>query len=185
MMFTTTMHTTLLLCTILGIMSMSAGFHDFKVQDIQGNTKQLADYKGKVVLIVNVASFCGYTRQYEPLEKLYRTYKDKGLVVLGFPSNDFGAQEPGTNAEIQNFCKASYDVTFDMFGKVTVKGAGKVPLFEWLTSGGGNAALAGEIGWNFEKFLIGKDGKLIKRYATKEEPMSASMTADIEAALAD
>lgn len=178
------MHTILFLCTIVSAFTMTTTFHDFKVQDIQGKTKNLADYNGKVVLVVNVASFCGYTRQYEPLEKLYRTYKDKGLVVLGFPANDFGAQEPGTNAEIQTFCKATYDVTFDMFAKVTVKGAGKSPLFAWLTNGGGNAGLAGEIGWNFEKFLIGKDGKLLKRYKTNVEPNSADVVSDIEAALA-
>jgi glutathione peroxidase len=106
------------------------------------------------------------------------------LVILGFPANDFGAQEPGTDEEIATFCSTKYNVTFDMFSKVAVKGQGKAPLFAWLTSGDGNADMAGEIGWNFEKFLVGKDGKLIKRYKSGADPMGPAMRADIEAALA-
>jgi glutathione peroxidase len=134
--------------------------------------------------VVNVASFCGYTKQYEPLEKLYEQYKGKGLVVLGFPANDFGAQEPGTNDEIKQFCSAKYGVTFPMAAKVSVKGTAKAPVYAFLTSGGGNEALAGEIGWNFEKFLIGKDGKIIARYKSNVDPMSANVIADVEKALA-
>ena len=132
---------------------------------------------------MNVASFCGYTKQYTTLEQLYKRYKDKGLVILGFPSNDFGAQEPGTDAEIKDFCSTKYNVTFPMFSKITVKGEGKAPLYAALTSGGGNAALAGEIEWNFEKFLIGKDGRIIKRYSSKVEPMGDELLRDVEAAL--
>lgn len=157
--------------------------YDFTMKDIDGNNVKLSDYKGKTVLIVNVASFCGYTKQYTPLEQLYTQYKDKGLVILGFPANDFGAQEPGTDTEIKEFCSTKYNVTFPMFSKVTVKGADKHPLFAWLTSGGGDSALAGEIGWNFEKFLVGPDGRLIARYETRTEPMSETIMSDIERSL--
>ncbi|MBS1561666.1 MAG: glutathione peroxidase [Bacteroidetes bacterium] len=153
------------------------------MNDINGKPVDLAKYKGHVTLIVNVASFCGYTKQYSGLESLYRSYKDRGFVVLGFPANDFGAQEPGTDVEIAQFCQTKYDVTFPMFSKITVKGEGKAPLYGMLTSGLGNSALAGEIGWNFEKFLIGKDGQIIKRYKSTVEPSSEELRADIEAAL--
>jgi len=157
--------------------------HDFTMKDIDGKDVSLADYKGKVVMIVNVASFCGYTRQYEPLEKIYEQYKDQGFVILGFPANDFGAQEPGTDEEIKEFCSTKYSVTFPMFSKITVKGDDKHELYRWLTSGSGEAAPAGEVGWNFEKFLIDKNGNLIKRYSTRVEPDAATVTSDIEAAL--
>lgn len=179
------MNTLAALLTVLGIFVMApTTAHDFTVKNITGNDVNLATYNGKVMLIVNVASFCGYTKQYAPLEQLYKAYNDKGLVILGFPANDFGAQEPGTDEEIATFCSTKYNVTFDMFSKVTVKGQGKAPLFAWLTSGDGNADMAGEIGWNFEKFLVGKDGKLIKRYKSGADPMGPAMRADIEAALA-
>ena len=181
------MNAILILATILGLFVMTpapTSVHDFTVNNISGTPVNLADYKGKVLLVVNVASFCGYTKQYAPLEQLYTTYKDKGLVVLGFPANDFGAQEPGTDAEIAAFCSTKYNVTFDMFSKVTVKGQGKTPLFDWLTQGGGKPDMAGEIGWNFEKFLIGKDGQLLKRYKSGVDPMGEALRADVEAALA-
>ena len=175
------MNTFILTLTLLTIMNTS--LHDFSVRSIDGTTVDLSGYKGKVVLVVNVASFCGHTKQYAPLEKLYRTYKDKGLVILGFPANDFGAQEPGTDEEIKTFCTSKYDVTFPMFSKVVVKGSAKAPLFEYLTSGGGNPSLAGEIDWNFEKFLLGKDGSLVARFGSRVDPSSNEVISAIESAL--
>lgn len=179
----------LIVCLILGTVTMTATdattLHSFTARTIDGTDRPLAAYAGKVVLIVNVASFCGYTRQYTTLEELYRTYKDRGFVILGFPANDFGAQEPGTDEEIATFCKTKYDVSFDMFGKITVKGDGIAPLYGWLTKGGGKADLAGDIGWNFEKFLVGKDGRLLHRYKSGVEPMGPELRADVEAALKD
>jgi glutathione peroxidase len=175
------MNTFILTLTLLTIMTTS--LHDFSVRSIDGTTVDLSGYKGKVVLVVNVASFCGHTKQYAPLEKLYRTYKDKGLVILGFPANDFGAQEPGTDEEIKTFCTSKYDVTFPMFSKVVVKGSAKAPLFEFLTSGGGNPSLAGEIDWNFEKFLLGKDGSLVARFGSRVDPSSNEVISAIESAL--
>lgn len=162
----------------------STSLFDWSVDDIDGIPVPLSNYKGKVALVVNVASFCGYTKQYNPLETLYKTYASKGFVVLGFPANDFGAQEPGTNEEIKTFCGTKYNVTFDLFSKITVKGEYIHPLYAWLTSGGGNAAMAGDIGWNFEKFLVGKDGKILKRYKSNVDPMSEQVRNDVEAALA-
>lgn len=175
---------TLLLSLVL-MTTMATSVHDFTVRSIDGTNVDLSDYRGKVTLIVNVASFCGYTKQYAPLEKLYRTYKGKGLVILGFPANDFGAQEPGSDEEIKTFCSTKYDVSFPMFSKVTVKGDGKVPLFEFLTSGGGNEKLAGEINWNFEKFLVGKSGAVLARFGSRVDPMSSELIAAVEAALAE
>ena len=151
------------------------------VKKIDGTEVDLAKYKGKVVLIVNVASRCGYTGQYAGLQKLYDAYKGKGLVVLGFPANEFGAQEPGTDAEIATFCSSKYGVTFDMFSKIVVKGAGKAPLYKTLTE---SADPKGEVGWNFEKFLIGRDGKVVGRYKSGVAPDDATLKAAIEAALA-
>lgn len=173
-----------LLFSFLALITMNTTFHDLSITTIDGAPQSLSAYKGKVVLVVNVASFCGYTKQYAPLEKLYEQYKDKGLVVLGFPANDFGAQEPGTNEEIKQFCSAKFGVSFPMAAKISVKGSDKAPVYEFLTSGGGNAALAGEIGWNFEKFLIGKDGKIITRYKSGVDPLAANVIADVEKALA-
>lgn len=173
-----------ILLSLICMITMSASFHDYSVRSIDGTSVDLSAYKGKVVLIVNVASFCGYTKQYAPLENLYRKYKDKGLVILGFPANDFGAQEPGTNEEIKTFCSTKYDVTFPMFEKVVVKGSDKAPLFQFLTSGGGSEALAGEIDWNFEKFLVGKNGAVVGRFKSRVDPLSSEITSAIEAALA-
>ena len=152
-----------------------------KVKKIDGTEVDLASYKGKVVLVVNVASRCGYTGQYAGLQKLYGAYKDKGLVVLGFPANEFGAQEPGTDAEIATFCSSKYGVTFDMFSKIVVKGAGKAPLYQALIE---SADPKGEVGWNFEKFLIGRDGKVVGRYKSGVAPDDATLKAAIETALA-
>ena len=158
--------------------------HDFTIETIDGKQRNLSEYSGKVVLVVNVASFCGYTKQYATLEELYQRYNKQGLVILGIPANDFGAQEPGSNDEIAAFCSTKYNVTFPMFGKMVVKGSEKSPLYAWLTSGGGNAQLTGEVGWNFEKFLIGKNGAVISRFKSNVEPLSSQLTAAIEAALA-
>jgi glutathione peroxidase len=151
-----------------------------KVKKIDGTEVDLASYKGKVVLIVNVASRCGLTPQYTGLQKLYDTYKDKGLVVLGFPANEFGAQEPGTDTEIATFCSSKYGVTFDMFSKIVVKGPGITPLYKTLTE---NSDPKGDIGWNFEKFLIGRDGKIVGRYSPRTTPDDATLKTAIEAAL--
>jgi len=157
--------------------------YDFSEKTIDGKAKSLRDYEGKVVLIVNVASKCGLTPQYAKLEGLHETYGPRGFAVLGFPANEFGAQEPGTNAEIAAFCTTNYGVKFDMFSKVKVKGPGIDPLFEHLTSAASNPAFAGDIQWNFNKFLIGRDGKTIARFEPRVEPDSAEVKAAIETAL--
>lgn len=151
--------------------------HEFTMKSIDGKPAPLAAYKGKVVLAVNVASQCGYTPQYAGLESLYKKYKDKGLVVAGFPANNFGSQEPGTNDEIKTFCDRNYKVTFPMFSKISVKGADQAPLYQYLTQKGG------EVKWNFAKFLIGKDGRVIKKFDSGVEPTSEELTKAIEAAL--
>ena len=151
-----------------------------EVKKIDGTAVDLAKYKGKVVLVVNVASRCGYTPQYTGLQKLYETYKDKGLVVLGFPANEFGGQEPGSDTDIAKFCSSKYGVTFDMFSKVVVKGPNKSPLYKSLTE---TATPPGEVSWNFEKFLIGRDGAIVGRYKSAVAPEDAKLTGAIEAAL--
>ncbi len=151
-----------------------------EVKKIDGTAVDLAKYKGKVVLVVNVASRCGYTPQYTGLQKLYETYKDKGLVVLGFPANEFGGQEPGSDTDIATFCSSKYGVTFDMFSKVVVKGPNKSPLYKTLTE---SATPPGEVSWNFEKFLIGRDGAIVGRYKSAVAPEDAKLTGAIEAAL--
>ncbi|MEY5026191.1 MAG: hypothetical protein RLZZ244_1719 [Verrucomicrobiota bacterium] len=151
------------------------------VKDIHGKDTTLGAFSGKVLLVVNVASKCGYTKQYAGLEALYQTYKDKGLVIVGFPSNDFGGQEPGTEAEILQFCTTKYQVTFPLFSKVAIKGEGAHPLFAALT--GAAAGRPGPVAWNFNKFLIGKDGALAERFDSKTTPESEVLKAAIEAAL--
>jgi glutathione peroxidase len=155
---------------------------DFSARDIQGHEQSLADYRGKVLLVVNVASKCGFTPQYAGLEKLWRQYRERGLVVLGFPCDQFGHQEPGDEAEIQNFCSLTYDVDFPMFAKVEVNGGGAHPLWKWLKDEKGGLLGIGAIKWNFTKFLVGRDGKVLKRYAPTDTP--ESLARDIEAALA-
>ena len=152
--------------------------HDLKVNSLDGKPVSLSDYKGKVALVVNTASQCGYTPQYEGLEKLYAANKEKGLVVLGFPSNDFGGQEPGTSAEIKSFCQLKYKVDFPMFEKVKTKGEGQSPVYKFLT------ADKGEPQWNFHKYLVGKDGKVIAAFPSKVTPDSPELKAAIDAALA-
>ena len=155
---------------------------NFTMNNINGTPVNLSTYKGKVLLIVNTASQCGFTYQYEGLEILHKRYESRGLSILGFPSNDFGQQEPGSNGEIQQFCQANYGVEFDMFSKVEVLGAGKVPLFNYLTSPK-TSSFPGEISWNFEKFLIGRDGQILARFKSEVEPESPEMTKAIESAL--
>jgi glutathione peroxidase len=160
---------------------MADSAHDFTVKTIDGSDKKLGDYVGQVLLVVNVASACGYTPQYAGLEKLNREYGKKGLRVLGFPCNDFGAQEPGSEAEIKTFCETSYGVSFDMFSKVKVKGEGTAPLFAWLQN---DTSFGGPIPWNFSKFVIGKDGKVVARFPHKVDPSSDEVRDAIERALA-
>jgi glutathione peroxidase len=156
---------------------------DFKMTGIDGKEVDLSKYKGKVVLLVNVASECGYTPQYKGLQALYEKFSDAGLVVIGVPSNEFGKQEPGSNADILKFCQTNYKVTFPMLSKVVVKGEGQTPLYSYLTSKETNPKFAGDIGWNFEKFLIGKDGNVIGRYKSSVEPMSDQLTTAIKTAI--
>jgi glutathione peroxidase len=163
---------------------MSKTIYDFAAKTITGEARQLAEYQGKALLIVNVASRCGLTPQYEGLEKLHEKYAEKGLRVLGFPANEFGAQEPGTESEIAQFCTTNYGVKFDMFSKVKVKGPGIDPLFDFLTSSTTDPKFAGEIKWNFNKFLIGKDGTVLARFEPPVDPMSAEVTQAIEKAIA-
>ena len=154
--------------------------HAIQVQSLEGKPVNLADYKGKVVLIVNVASRCGFTPQYEGLEKLFESYKDKGLVVLGFPCNDFGGQEPGSEKEIRDFCSTTYKVTFPMMQKVKVAaGPGQSELFEFLGTRTGKLP-----GWNFGKYLVGKDGQPIAFYASSVKPSDAALKQAIDQALA-
>ena len=162
---------------------MAKSVHDFSVKTITGTNKSLADYKGKALLVVNVASACGLTPQYAGLEKLHETYGARGLAILGFPANEFGAQEPGSNDAIKTFCETSFGVKFDMFGKLKVKGEGIDPLFSFLTSKADNPDFGGEIKWNFNKFLIDKDGNVIARFEPQVEPTSPEVTKAIEAAL--
>ena len=156
-----------------------ANFHDFSVQSIDGKAKSLKDFAGKPVLVVNVASECGLTPQYTGLEKLYREYKDRGLVVLGLPCNQFGAQEPGNEAAIKQFCEVNYGVSFPLGAKLEVNGSGAHPLYAWLKA----ATDGSDIQWNFEKFLIGKDGQVVRRYSPKTVPEDKGLKSDIQSAL--
>jgi len=169
---------------LMTTLTASAGpLQDIPLQDINGKATSLKAYQGKVVLLVNVASQCGYTRQYKPLESTYRKYKDQGFVILGIPSNDFGGQEPGTAEEIKAFCSSKFDVTFPLLEKVKVKsGPGQSPLYAALT--GKDAVFPGDVKWNFGKFLVGRDGKVIARFESGDEPDAAKVTAAIEKALA-
>ena len=155
---------------------------DIPLKDIDGKDTSLKAYQGKVLLIVNVASKCGFTPQYKSLEAIHEKYKDKGFTVLGFPCNQFGGQEPGSNAEIKQFCTSTYNVTFPMFDKIDVNGPKRSPLYVALA--GPDSPFPGDIKWNFGKFLIGRDGKILKRFDSKVAPDSAEVTAAIEAALA-
>ena len=153
---------------------------DFKMKDIDGKDVKLDKYKGNVLLVVNTASKCGYTPQYEGLETIYEKYRGQGFYVLGFPANNFGEQEPGTEAEIKEFCESKYKVTFPMFAKISVKGDDQDPLYKFLTSKETNPDFAGDISWNFNKFLIDKDGKVVARFSSKDTPESEAVTEAIE-----
>jgi len=161
----------------------ASSIHEFTLNAIDGKPLPLANFKGKVVLVVNVASQCGYTYQYEALQALYQKYKDQGLVITGFPANNFGGQEPGSDAEIGSFCKSKYGVTFPMFSKISVKGGDKAPLYQFLTDPKTNPKTGGEIQWNFTKFLVDRNGKVIQRFEPDVEPMASALESAVAAAL--
>lgn len=157
--------------------------YSFTVNDIDGKPVPLESFKGRVVLVVNTASRCGLTPQYEALQALYVKYRDQGLVILGFPANDFRGQEPGTDEEIKTFCSTKYGVTFPMFSKISVLGDGIHPLYKYLTSGAGRAELAGDITWNFEKFLFDRTGRLAARFVPRTKPDADEVVRAIEGLL--
>lgn len=158
--------------------------YEFTMKDIDGMDVKLNAYSGKVVMIVNVASKCGYTSQYEGLETVYKKYKDQGLVILGFPSNNFMGQEPGTEKEIKEFCSTKYGVTFPMFSKISVTGADQHPLYTFLTSKKSNPEFGGDISWNFNKFLVDREGRIVARFGSNDKPEGEIVTASIERYLA-
>ncbi len=158
--------------------------YSFTMRDIDGKDVSLSIFRGKVLLIVNVASKCGFTGQYSGLERLYREYADEGLVVLGFPANDFLGQEPGTDEEIKRFCGLTYGVTFPLFAKISVKGGDIHPLYAFLTSKAGNPRFGGAISWNFNKFLVGRDGTVVARFGSRTKPDDKELTAALKLALA-
>lgn len=172
-----------LLAAALALPLMAKDIYDFTMKTIDGKQESLDAYKGKVVLIVNVASKCGFTPQYSGLESLYEKYKDQGFVILGFPANNFASQEPGTDAEIKKFCSTKYNVSFPMFSKISVTGADTAPLYQYLTEDSANPSVHGAIQWNFTKFLIGRDGRILARFEPKVTPESSEVTNAIETAL--
>jgi glutathione peroxidase len=159
--------------------------YDFVMPLIDSSSVSLKDYQGKVILIVNVASKCGFTGQYEGLQKLYENYKDKGFVILGFPANNFLGQEPGTEKEIAEFCKLNYGVTFPMFSKISVKGKDQHPLYKFLTESKANPEHAGKISWNFNKFIIDRKGNIVARFGSMTSPLSKKLVAEVEQALSN
>ena len=168
---------------LLPLMTARAeSLYEIAVKDIDGHATTLAPFKGRVLLVVNVASECGYTPQYAGLQAAFEKYSAKGLTVLGFPCNQFGEQEPGTNAEIKKFCSATFHVTFPLFDKIDVNGAKRHPLYAALAGKG--SPFPGDIGWNFTKFLVGRDGRIVKRFDSATEPDSPEVIKAIEAALA-
>ena len=162
---------------------VTSTLYGFALPDLEGKPVSLSVYRGKVLLLVNTASRCGFTPQYEGLEKLSKAYRDRGLMVVGFPANNFGGQEPGANAEIRSFCSTKYGVDFPMFGKISVKGEEIHPLYRWLTAKETNPAFAGDIQWNFTKFLVDREGKVIARFPSAVKPDSPELTAAVEKAL--
>ncbi len=181
MKFLRTLTITLSLMTT-SLFAADAPLYSIPLKDIDGKDASLKSYAGKAILVVNVASQCGYTRQYSGLEALWKKYKDQGLVVLGFPCNDFGSQEPGTPTEIKAFCSSNFAVTFPLFDKLHVKGAEQHPLYGALT--GSTSPVPGPVKWNFGKFLIGRDGRILSRYDSSVEPDSEELTKAVETALA-
>ena len=165
--------------TVTTSLIAAPSLYSFTLNSIDGKPAPLAEYKGKVILIVNVASRCGFTPQYSGLEATYEKYKDKGFVILGFPANNFGAQEPGTNDEIKTFCTRKYNVTFPMYSKISVKGADKAPLYSYLTEQTG-PGISGDIKWNFTKFLVDRNGKVVQRFESEVTPDSKQVTEAIE-----
>ena len=175
--------TSLLLMSSLASASSQPPVYDFEIKTIEGETTTLAQHKGKVILMVNVASRCGFTRQYKGLEELYAKYNEKGLVVCGFPCNQFGGQEPGTEEEIKEFCSSKFGVTFPMYSKINVNGPDRHPLYESII--GENGPLKGNVKWNFGKILVGKDGKPIDRFGSMTSPSSRKLIKAIEDAMND
>jgi glutathione peroxidase len=165
-------------------MAGEKSIYDFTMNSIDGEATPLSKFQGKVVLVVNVASRCGFTPQYAALEKVYEKYKDRSFVIVGFPANNFGGQEPGTNQEIKTFCSTKYSVTFPMMAKVSVKGDDKTPLYQFLTDKTSNPSTGGEIQWNFTKFLIGPDGRPVARFEPNVKPDDPQVTTAIEKELA-
>jgi glutathione peroxidase len=161
----------------------ASSVYEFTMNSIDGQPMPLAKFEGKVMLIVNVASKCGFTPQYEGLEAVYEKYKDQGLVIVGFPANNFMAQEPGTNEEIKTFCSTKYNVKFPLYSKISVKGDDKAPLYQFLTDTSANPKTGGEIKWNFTKFLVDRNGKVIARFESPVKPESPEVTSAIEKAL--
>ncbi len=160
------------------VLSGASGVYEFTMNSIEGKTTPLGEFRGKVTMVVNVASRCGYTPQYAALEAVYEKYKDRGFTIAGFPANNFGEQEPGTNEEIRQFCSAKYNVKFPMFAKISVLGDDIAPLYRYLTGTGG-----GDIKWNFTKFLVDRDGKVVRRFESAVTPDSPEVIAAIEKAL--
>jgi len=161
----------------------ASSVYDFTMNSIEGQPLPLAKFEGKVMLIVNVASKCGFTPQYEGLEAVYEKYKDQGFVIVGFPANNFMAQEPGTNEEIKTFCSTKYNVKFPLYSKISVKGDDKAPLYQFLTDTSANPKTGGEIKWNFTKFLVDRNGRVIARFESPVKPESPEVTSAIEKAL--
>jgi glutathione peroxidase len=156
------------------------GIYSFTMKSIDGKDKPLGEYKGKVLLVVNVASFCGYTPQYKDLEEVYRIYKDKGFMILGFPANNFGQQEPGSDEEIKTFCDTKYNVTFDLFSKISVKGGDQHPLYQYITK---DSPFPGDVKWNFQKYLVDQNGNIVAMYPPKIKPTDKEVIQQIEALL--
>ena len=161
----------------------SKSVYEFTLKNSKGKDVKLDEFRGQVVMLVNVASKCGYTPQYDGLQKIYEQYKGRGFTILGFPANNFGAQEPGSDEEIQEFCRINYGVTFPVFSKISVKGEDKHPLYKYLTEKESNPDFAGEIKWNFNKFLVGRDGRVLARFDSGDKPEDAKVTQAIEQAL--
>src|SRR3954451_18657454 len=170
-------------CLMSAMAFAASSVHEFTLDSLKGDPTPLSNFKGKVMLVVNVASQCGYRPQYEGLQALYAKYKDQGFVIAGFPANNFGGQEPGTDVEIGAFCKSKYGVTFPMFSKISVAGRDKAPLYQFLTSAAANPKTAGEIPWNFTKYLVDKNGRVLARFDAAVEPESKQLIQAIEQAL--
>jgi glutathione peroxidase len=171
------------LCLLSAAAFAASSVHEFTLDALNGTPAPLANFKGKVLLVVNVASQCGYTYQYEGLQALYAKYKDQGFVIAGFPANNFGGQEPGSNAEIGAFCKSKFGVTFPMYSKISVAGTAPAPLYQFLTDKAANPKTGGEIQWNFTKFLVDRNGKVIARFEPAVEPQASELVSAVEAAL--